>query len=94
MIEKFEVSYSGDMYEGFTIVNKEVPPEEPEEPEEPKPEEPEEPHEPEEEKPEEPDKHVIPKTGVTEDALGIFLGLMILLGLVYIKRKFIVEKSK
>lgn len=91
---KFEVSYSGDMYEGFTIVNKEVPPEEPEEPEEPKPEEPEEPHEPEEEKPEEPDKHVIPKTGVTEDALGIFLGLMILLGLVYIKRKFIVEKSK
>ena len=88
---KFEVSYSGDMYEGFTILNKEVPPEEPEEPEE---EEPEEPHEPEEEKPEEPDKHVIPKTGVTEDALGIFLGLMILLGLVYIKRKYIVEKSK
>lgn len=91
---KFEVSYSGDMYEGFTIVNKEVPPEEPEEPEEPKPEEPEEPHEPEEEKPEEPDKHVIPKTGVTEDALGIFLALMILLGLVYIKKKYIVEKSK
>ena len=91
---KFEVSYSGDMYNGYTIVNKEVPPEEPEEPEEPSPEEPEEPHEPEEEKPEEPDKHVIPKTGVTEDALGIFLGLMILLGLVYIKRKFIVEKSK
>ena len=91
---KFEVSYSGDMYEGFTILNEEVPPEEPEEPEEPSPEEPEEPHEPEEEKPEEPDKHVIPKTGVTEDALGIFLGLMILLGLVYIKKKFIVEKSK
>ena len=91
---KFEVSYSGDMYEGFTIVNKEVPPEEPEEPEEPKPEEPEEPHEPEEEKPEEPDKHVIPKTGVTEDVLGIFLALMILLGLVYIKKKYIVEKSK
>lgn len=88
---KFEVSYSGDMYKGFTILNKEVPPEEPEEPEE---EEPEEPHEPEEEKPEEPDKHVIPKTGVTEDALGIFLGLMILLGLVYIKKKYIVEKSK
>ena len=88
---KFEVSYSGDMYKGFTILNREVPPEEPEEPEE---EEPEEPHEPEEEKPEEPDKHVIPKTGVTEDVLGIFLGLMILLGLVYIKRKYIVEKSK
>ena len=80
---KFEVSYSGDMYKGFTILNKEVPPEEPEEPDEP-----------EEEKPEEPDKHVIPKTGVTEDALGIFLGLMILLGLVYIKKKYIVEKSK
>lgn len=88
---KFEVSYSGDMYKGFTILNKEVPPEEPEEPEE---EEPEEPHEPEEEKPEEPDKHVIPKTGVTEDVLGIFLALMILLGLVYIKKKYIVEKSK
>ena len=93
---KFEVSYSGDMYNGYTIVNKEVPPEpeEPEEPEEEKPEEPEEPHEPEEEKPEEPEKHIIPKTGVTEDALGIFLALIILLGLVYIKKKYIVEKSK
>ena len=88
---KFEVSYSGDMYEGFTILNKEVPPEEPEEPEEEKPEEPEEPEE-EREKPQ--DKNRLPKTGVTEDALGIFLGLMILLGLVYIKKKYIVEKTK
>ncbi len=88
---KFEVSYSGDMYKGFTIVNKEVPPEEPEEPEEEKPEEPEEPEE-EREKPQ--DKNRLPKTGVTEDALSIFLGLMILLGLVYIKKKYILEKSK
>ena len=88
---KFEVSYSGDMYNGYTIVNKEVPPEEPEEPEEEKPEEPEEPEE-EREKPQ--DKNRLPKTGVTEDALGIFLGLMILLGLVYIKKKYIVEKTK
>ncbi|MDD7339427.1 MAG: Cna B-type domain-containing protein [Eubacteriales bacterium] len=85
---KFEVSYSGDMYKGFTILNKEVPPEEPEEPEE------EEPHEPEEENEKPQDKNRLPKTGVIEDALGIFLGLMILLGLVYIKKKYIVEKTK
>lgn len=90
---KFEVSYSGDMYNGYTIVNKEVPPE-PEEPEEPEEEKPEEPEEPEEEKEKPQDKNRLPKTGVTEDVLGIFLGLMILLGLVYIKKKYIVEKSK
>lgn len=91
---KFEVSYSGDMYKGFTILNKEVPPEEPEEPEEPHEHEEEEPEEPEEEREKPQDKNRLPKTGVTEDALGIFLGLMILLGLVYIKKKYIVEKSK
>ena len=88
---KFEVSYSGDMYKGFTIVNKEVPTEEPEEPEEPEEEEP---HEPEEENEKPKDKNRLPKTGVTEDSLAIFLGLVILLGLVYIKKKYIVEKSK
>ena len=91
---KFEVSYSGDMYKGFTILNKEVPPEEPEEPEEPHEHEEEEPHEPEEENEKPKDKNRLPKTGVTEDVLGIFLALMILLGLVYIKKKYIVEKSK
>lgn len=91
---EFEVSYAGNMYEGFTIVNKEVPPEEPEEPEEPHEHEEEEPEEPEEEREKPQDKNRLPKTGVTEDALGIFLGLIILLGLVYIKKKYIVEKSK
>lgn len=90
---KFEVSYSGDMYNGFTIVNKEVPPEEPptppEEPEEPEPEPPTPPT-----PPTPPEEHIIPKTGVSEDVLGIFLGLMILLGLVYIKKKYILKKSK
>lgn len=89
---KFEVSYSGDMYEGFTILNKEVPPEEPptppEEPEEPEPEP------PTPTPPTPPEEHIIPKTGVSEDVLGIFLGLMILLGLVYIKKKYILKKSK
>lgn len=91
---KFEVSYSGDMYEGFTILNKEVPPEEPptppEEPEEPEPE----PEPPTPTPPTPPEEHIIPKTGVSEDVLGIFLGLMILLGLVYIKKKYILKKSK
>lgn len=92
---KFEVSYSGDMYDGFTILNKEVPPEEPptppEEPEEPEPEPPiPTPPTP----PTPPEEHIIPKTGVSEDVLGIFLGLMILLGLVYIKKKYILKKSK
>lgn len=89
---KFEVSYSGDMYDGFTILNKEVPPEEPptppEEPEEPEPEP------PTPTPPTPPEEHIIPKTGVSEDVLGIFLGLMILLGLVYIKKKYILKKSK
>ncbi|UQK58885.1 Cna B-type domain-containing protein [Fenollaria massiliensis] len=92
---KFEVSYSGDMYNGFTIVNKEVPPEEPptppEEPEEPEPEPP---TPPTPTPPTPPEEHIIPKTGVSEDVLGIFLALMILIGLVYIKKKYILKKSK
>ncbi|WP_019214104.1 Cna B-type domain-containing protein [Fenollaria massiliensis] len=93
---KFEVSYSGDMYDGFTILNKEVPPEEPPTPEEP----PENPEEPEPEPPTPPtpptppEEHIIPKTGVSEDVLGIFLALMILIGLVFIKKKYILKKSK
>lgn len=90
---KFEVSYSGDMYNGFTIVNKEIPPEEPPTPPE-EPEEPEPPTPPTPTPPTPPEEHIIPKTGVSEDVLGIFLGLMILLGLVYIKKKYILKKSK
>ena len=78
---EFEVSYAGNMDKGFTITNKEIPPEEPEEPE---PEEPEEPDEPEDEGGGE---NIIPKTGVKTDAKSIYLSLILLIALVVLKRK-------
>ena len=84
---EFEVSYAGNMDKGFTITNKEIPPEEPEEPEEPdepKPEEPEEPDEPEDEGGGE---NIIPKTGVKTDAKSIYLSLILLIALVVLKKK-------
>lgn len=83
----FEVSYS-DADGVFTIINKEVPPENPEEP--PTPEEPEHPENP--EHPEHPqDKHVIPKTGVNEDLGAIYFDFVLLLGLVFIKKRYLVK---
>ena len=82
---EFEVSYAGNMDKGFTITNKEIPPEEP-------PEEPEEPDEPEPEEPDEPEdegggENIIPKTGVKTDAKSIYLSLILLIALVVLKRK-------
>ena len=82
---EFEVSYAGNMDKGFTITNKEIPPEEP-------PEEPEEPDEPEPEEPEEPKdegggENIIPKTGVKTDSKSIYLSLILLIALVVLKRK-------
>ena len=85
---EFEVSYAGNMDKGFTITNKEIPPEEPpeepEEPDEPEPEEPEEPDEPEDEGGGE---NIIPKTGVKTDVKSIYLSLILLIALAVLKRK-------
>ncbi|WP_099950180.1 Cna B-type domain-containing protein [Ezakiella peruensis] len=84
---EFEVSYAGNMDKGFTITNKEIPPEEPEEPEEPETPEPKEPEEPEEPEDEGGGKNIIPKTGVKTDAKSIYLSLILLMALVVLKRK-------
>ncbi|WP_099950425.1 Cna B-type domain-containing protein [Ezakiella peruensis] len=84
---EFEVSYAGNMDKGFTITNKEIPPEEPEEPEESDEPEPEEPEEPEEAEDEGGGENIIPKTGVKTDAKSIYLSLIFLIALVVLKRK-------
>ena len=84
---EFEVSYAGNMDKGFTITNKEIPPEKPEEPEEPDEPEPEEPEEPDEPEDEGGGENIIPKTGVKTDAKSIYLSLILLIALVVLKRK-------
>lgn len=79
----FEVSYS-DADGVFTIINKEVPPENPEHPTPEEPEHPEVPEHPEE-------NHIIPKTGVAEDLGAIYFALVLLLGLVFIKKRYLVK---
>ena len=82
---EFEVSYAGNMDRGFTITNKEIPPEEPpEEPETPEPEEPEEPDEPEDEGG---GRNIIPKTGVRTDIKSLYLSLIALIALVILRKK-------
>ena len=82
---EFEVSYAGNMDRGFTITNKEIPPEEPpEEPETPEPEEPEEPDEPEDEGG---GRNIIPKTGVRTDIKSLYLSLIVLIALVILRKK-------
>lgn len=85
---KFEVSYEGDIKNGFTITNEEVPPEEPEEPDEEEPDEPDEPETPETPEDEGGGKNVIPKTGVRTDLGSIFFSGILLLALFFFKRKF------
>ena len=84
---EFEVSYAGNMENGFTITNKEIPPEEPEEPEEPDEPEPEEPEEPDEPEDEGGGKNIIPKTGVKTDIKSIYLSLIVLIALVILRKK-------
>ena len=87
---EFEVSYAGNMDKGFTITNKEVPPEEPEEPDEPEEPETPEPEEPEEtETPEDEGggKNIIPKTGVKTDIKSLYLSLIALIALVILRKK-------
>lgn len=84
---EFEVSYAGNMDKGFTITNKEIPPEEPEEPEEPETPEPEEPEETETPEDEGGGKNIIPKTGVKTDIKSIYLSLIALIALVILRKK-------
>ena len=86
---KFEVIYSTSEDGSITILNKEVPnDEEPKDKEEPKKDEP---HDDEEEKDRDQGKNRIPKTGVAEDLGSIFLAFVLLLGLVFIKKRYLVK---
>lgn len=80
---EFEVEYAGSIEEGFTIRNNEVPHEDPhEDPHE-------EPHEDPHEDPH--DDNIIPKTGVSEDLSSIYFAFVLLLALVFIKRKYLAD---
>ena len=84
---KFEVSYVGDIENGFTITNTEKP-EEPEEPEEEEPGKPDEPETPETPEDEGGGRNTIPKTGVRTDLGSIFFSGILLLALFFFKRKY------
>lgn len=90
MIEdrKFEVIYKTNADGSITILNKEVPNEEPKDKEEPKKDEP---HDDEEERDHDQGKNRLPKTGVAEDLGSIFLAFVLLLGLVFIKKRYLVK---
>ena len=89
---KFEVSYSIGEDGSITITNKEIPPEEP------KDEKPKDKKEPKKHKPNDeegrdrtPKKNRIPKTGVAEDLGAIYFAFVLLLGLVFIKKRYLVK---
>lgn len=84
---KFEVSYVGDIKNGFTITNEEIP-EEPEKPKTPEPKEPGKPDEPKTPEDQGGGRNTIPKTGVRTDLRSIFFSGILLLALFFFKRKF------
>lgn len=90
MIEdrKFEVIYKTNADGSITILNKEVPNEEPKDKEEPKKDEP---HDDEEEKDRDQGENKLPKTGVAEDLASIYFAFVLLLGLVFIKKRYLVK---
>ena len=85
----FEVIYTGNLKDGFTIINKEIPPddEKPKDKKEPKK------HKPNDEEGRDrtPKKNRIPKTGVNEDLGAIYFAFVLLLGLVFIKKRYLVK---
>lgn len=85
----FEVIYTGNLKDGFTIINKEIPPddEKPKDKKEPKKHKPND----EEERDRTPKKNRIPKTGVNEDLGAIYFAFVLLLGLVFIKKRYLVK---
>lgn len=91
MIEdrKFEVIYSTNADGSITILNKEVPKEEEKDKEEPKKDNHEEDNE--EEKEHNQCKKDLPKTGVAEDLASIYFAFVLLLGLVFIKKRYLVK---
>ena len=90
MIEdrKFEVIYKTNADGSITILNKEVPKEEEKDKKEPKKDEP---HDDEEEKDRDQGKNRLPKTGVAEDLASIYFAFVLLLGLVFIKKRYLVK---
>lgn len=91
MIEdrKFEVIYNTNEDGSITILNKEVPKEEEKDKEEPKKDNHEEDNE--EEKEHNQGKKDLPKTGVAEDLASIYFAFVLLLGLVFIKKRYLVK---
>ena len=91
MIEdrKFEVIYKTNADGSITILNKEVPKEEEKDKEEPKKDNHEEDNE--EEKDRDQGKNKLPKTGVAEDLASIYFAFVLLLGLVFIKKRYLVK---
>lgn len=85
---KFEVIYSTNEDGSITILNKEVPKEEEKDKEEPKKDEP---HDDEEERDHDQGKNRLPKTGVAEDLASIYFAFVLLLGLVFIKKRYLVK---
>lgn len=89
---KFEVSYSIGEDGSITITNKEIPPEEPDD-EKPKDKKEPKKHKPNDEEGRDrtPKKNRIPKTGVAEDLGAIYFAFVLLLGLVFIKKRYLVK---
>lgn len=85
---KFEVIYSTNEDGSITILNKEVPKEEEKDKKEPKKDEP---QDDEEEKDLDQGKNRLPKTGVAEDLASIYFAFVLLLGLVFIKKRYLVK---
>ena len=86
---KFEVIYSTNEDGSITILNKEVPKEEEKDKEEPKKDN----HEEDDENDRDHDqgKNKLPKTGVAEDLASIYFAFVLLLGLVFIKKRYLVK---
>ncbi len=85
---KFEVIYSTNEDGSITILNKEVPKEEEKDKEEPKKDEP---HDDENDRDRDQGKNRLPKTGVAEDLASIYFAFVLLLGLVFIKKRYLVK---
>lgn len=90
MIEdrKFEVIYKTNADGSITILNKEVPKEEEKDKEEPKKDEP---QDDEGDRDSDQGKNKLPKTGVAEDLASIYFAFVLLLGLVFIKKRYLVK---
>lgn len=90
MIEdrKFEVIYSTNADGSITILNKEVPNEEEKDKKEPKKDEP---QDDEGNRDSDQGKKDLPKTGVAEDLTSIYFAFVLLLGLVFIKKRYLVK---